>query len=102
MDGCIACSSIGIGNTPALIFPRGPKRLKERRRPRSVTSPPSSAWTGPACRYSTSAAAGGGMALTLARDYGATVTGITLSTEQLAEAQARAKAEAMHGPKPRE
>jgi cyclopropane-fatty-acyl-phospholipid synthase len=42
------------------------------------------------------------MALTLARDYGATVTGITLSTEQLAEAQARAKAEAMHGPKPRE
>jgi cyclopropane-fatty-acyl-phospholipid synthase len=35
----------------------------------------------------------GGMALTLARDYGATVTGITLSTEQLAEAQARAEAE---------
>ena len=37
----------------------------------------------------------GGMALTLARDYGATVTGITLSTEQLAEAQARAKAEGL-------
>jgi cyclopropane-fatty-acyl-phospholipid synthase len=34
----------------------------------------------------------GGMALTLARDYGAQVTGITLSTEQLAEAQARAAA----------
>jgi cyclopropane-fatty-acyl-phospholipid synthase len=34
----------------------------------------------------------GGMALSLARDYGCTVTGITLSTEQLAEAQARAKA----------
>jgi len=34
----------------------------------------------------------GGMALTLARDYGARVTGITLSTEQLAEAQARAAA----------
>ena len=37
----------------------------------------------------------GGMALTLARDYGATVTGITLSTEQLAEAQARAKVEGL-------
>ena len=30
-----------------------------------------------------------------ARDYGATVTGITLSTEQLAEAQARAEAEGL-------
>ena len=37
----------------------------------------------------------GGMALTLARDYGAQVTGITLSTEQLAEAQARAQAEGL-------
>ncbi len=37
----------------------------------------------------------GGLALTLARDYGARVTGITLSTEQLAEAQARAKAEGL-------
>ena len=32
----------------------------------------------------------GGMALTLARDYGARVTGITLSTEQLAELRRRA------------
>ena len=32
----------------------------------------------------------GGMALTLARDYGARVLGITLSTEQLARARARA------------
>ena len=37
----------------------------------------------------------GGMALMLARDYGARVTGITLSTEQLAEAQARAAAEGL-------
>jgi cyclopropane-fatty-acyl-phospholipid synthase len=37
----------------------------------------------------------GGMALTLARDYGARVTGITLSTEQLAESQARAAAEGL-------
>jgi cyclopropane-fatty-acyl-phospholipid synthase len=37
----------------------------------------------------------GGLALTLARDYGARVTGITLSTEQLAEARARARAEGM-------
>ena len=37
----------------------------------------------------------GGLALTLARDYGAKVTGITLSTEQLAEAQARARAEGL-------
>jgi len=35
----------------------------------------------------------GGMALTLARDYGARVTGITLSTEQLTEARKRAEAE---------
>ncbi len=33
----------------------------------------------------------GGMALTLARDYGARVTGITLSEEQLAAARARAE-----------
>ncbi|CAH2601561.1 Class I SAM-dependent methyltransferase [Rhodovastum atsumiense] len=37
----------------------------------------------------------GGMALTLARDYGARVTGITLSSEQLAEARARASAEGL-------
>jgi cyclopropane-fatty-acyl-phospholipid synthase len=37
----------------------------------------------------------GGMALTLARDYGARVTGITLSREQLAESQARAAAEGL-------
>nr|WP_321985537.1 cyclopropane-fatty-acyl-phospholipid synthase family protein [uncultured Lichenicoccus sp.] len=37
----------------------------------------------------------GGMALTLARDYGARVTGITLSTEQLEAARARALAEGM-------
>ena len=34
----------------------------------------------------------GGMGLTLARDYGARVTGVTLSEEQLKVAQARAKA----------
>ncbi|MBU2959358.1 cyclopropane-fatty-acyl-phospholipid synthase family protein [Citreicella sp. C3M06] len=34
----------------------------------------------------------GGMALTLARDYGAKVTGVTLSENQLATARARAKA----------
>ena len=34
----------------------------------------------------------GGMGLTLARDYGAQVTGVTLSTEQLARAQSRAAA----------
>ena len=37
----------------------------------------------------------GGLALTLARDYGARVTGITLSTEQLAEARNRASAEGL-------
>jgi cyclopropane-fatty-acyl-phospholipid synthase len=37
----------------------------------------------------------GGMALTLARDYGARVTGVTLSQEQLAEAQKRAAAEGL-------
>ncbi|MGE0222747.1 MAG: class I SAM-dependent methyltransferase [Acetobacteraceae bacterium] len=37
----------------------------------------------------------GGLALTLARDYGARVTGITLSQEQLQEARARAAAEGL-------
>jgi len=37
----------------------------------------------------------GGMALTLARDYGAHVLGITLSTEQLETARARAAAEGL-------
>jgi cyclopropane-fatty-acyl-phospholipid synthase len=37
----------------------------------------------------------GGLALTLAREYGAQVTGITLSHEQLAEARARAIAEGL-------
>jgi cyclopropane-fatty-acyl-phospholipid synthase len=37
----------------------------------------------------------GGLALTLARDYGARVTGITLSAEQLAESRARAAAEGL-------
>jgi cyclopropane-fatty-acyl-phospholipid synthase len=37
----------------------------------------------------------GGMALTLARDYGALVTGITLSSEQLDEARNRAVAEGL-------
>jgi cyclopropane-fatty-acyl-phospholipid synthase len=37
----------------------------------------------------------GGLALTLARDYGARVVGITLSTEQLAASQARAAAEGL-------
>ncbi|MBV8094596.1 MAG: class I SAM-dependent methyltransferase, partial [Acetobacteraceae bacterium] len=37
----------------------------------------------------------GGLALTLAREYGAVVTGITLAAEQLAEARARAQAEGL-------
>jgi cyclopropane-fatty-acyl-phospholipid synthase len=37
----------------------------------------------------------GGLALTLARDHGALVTGVTLSTEQLAESRARASAEGL-------
>ncbi len=37
----------------------------------------------------------GGLALTLARDFGARVTGITLSQEQLAEARARAAQEGL-------
>ena len=39
----------------------------------------------------------GGMALTLARDYGARVTGITLSEEQLAVARARAAEAGLDG-----
>jgi cyclopropane-fatty-acyl-phospholipid synthase len=39
----------------------------------------------------------GGMALTLAQEFGARVTGITLSTEQLAESRARAEAAGLSG-----
>ena len=39
----------------------------------------------------------GGLALTLARDFGARVTGITLSEEQLREARARAEAAGLAG-----
>ncbi len=39
----------------------------------------------------------GGMAFTLARDYGARVLGITLSQEQLAESRARAAAQGLSG-----
>jgi cyclopropane-fatty-acyl-phospholipid synthase len=39
----------------------------------------------------------GGLALTLARDWGARVTGITLSTEQLQAARARAEEEGLAG-----
>ncbi|GAN59028.1 replicative DNA helicase [Acetobacter cibinongensis] len=39
----------------------------------------------------------GGMALTLARDYGAIVTGITLSEEQLSVARQRARDEGLEG-----
>lgn len=39
----------------------------------------------------------GGMALTLAKEFGAKVTGITLSEEQLAAARARAKEEGLEG-----
>jgi cyclopropane-fatty-acyl-phospholipid synthase len=39
----------------------------------------------------------GGMALTLARDYGAHVTGVTLSTEQLALANERTRSEHLAG-----
>ncbi len=46
------------GYATGVFSSRKLERAKKRRRPRSVTSPPSSAWTGPACRYSTSAAAG--------------------------------------------
>ncbi len=37
----------------------------------------------------------GGLGLTLARDYGANVLGVTLSSEQLAESRARAEAEGL-------
>ncbi len=37
----------------------------------------------------------GGLGITLARDYGARVLGVTLSTEQLAESRARAEAEGL-------
>ena len=87
--GRLYCSSTGSAYLP--YFPREKLKRQEAKKPQP---PPISAWTAPACgtRHRLRL---GGMALTLARDYGATVTGITLSTEQLAEAQARAEAEGL-------
>ena len=71
------------------------RRLKKRRLRRSGTSPPSCAWNRPDLRVLDIGCGWGGMALTLARDFGAQVTGITLSQEQLTEARARAEAEGL-------
>jgi cyclopropane-fatty-acyl-phospholipid synthase len=51
----------------------------------------------PGCRVLDIGCGWGGMGLTLARDYGCQVTGVTLSTEQLALAQQRAGAAQLSG-----
>ncbi len=48
----------GTGNIPVPISARERRPGKRRGRPRSATSPPSSAWIGAAYRCSTSGAAG--------------------------------------------
>ena len=63
------------------------RRWRRRSPPRSATSPPSCCSTGPDSAVLDIGCGWGGMALTLAREYGARVPGITLSTEQLAEAR---------------
>ena len=71
------------------------KRWRKRRPPKNGISPPSCASIVPDLRVLDIGCGWGGLALTLARDYGARVTGITLSAEQLAEARARASAEGL-------
>ena len=76
-------------------FPRGDETLEEAQAAKKRHIAAKLLLDRPDLRVLDIGSGWGGMALTLARDYGARVTGITLSTEQLAEARARAEAEGL-------
>ena len=76
-------------------FPRGDETLEEAQLAKKRHIAAKLRLTEPDLRVLDIGCGWGGMALTLARDYGARVTGITLSQEQLTEARARAAAEGL-------
>ncbi len=78
-------------------FPRGDETLEEAQEAKKHHIAAKLKLNRPGLRVLDIGCGWGGLALTLARDYGAVVTGITLSTEQLAEARARASSEGLAG-----
>ena len=76
-------------------FPRGDETLEEAQAAKKRHIAAKLCLDRPGLRVLDIGCGWGGMALTLARDFGADVTGITLSQEQLAEARARAQAEGL-------
>ena len=82
-------SSTAIANIPAPTSPAATKPSKKRKPRKSATSPRSSSSTAPISTSWISAVVGAASRITLAHDYGARVTGITLSEEQFEEATAR-------------
>jgi cyclopropane-fatty-acyl-phospholipid synthase len=76
-------------------FPRGDETLEEAQTAKKRHIAAKLCLDRPGLRVLDIGSGWGGMALTLARDFGARVTGITLSQEQLTEARARAAAEGL-------
>lgn len=76
-------------------FPRGDETLEEAQAAKKRHIAAKLCLDRPGLRVLDIGCGWGGMALTLARDFGAQVTGITLSREQLGEARARAAAEGL-------
>jgi cyclopropane-fatty-acyl-phospholipid synthase len=76
-------------------FPRGDETLEEAQAAKKRHIAAKLCLNRPGLRVLDIGCGWGGMALTLARDFGAHVTGITLSQEQLTEARARAAAEGL-------
>jgi cyclopropane-fatty-acyl-phospholipid synthase len=76
-------------------FPRGDETLEEAQAAKKRHIAAKLCLDRPGLRVLDIGCGWGGMALTLARNFGAHVTGITLSEEQLTEARARAAAEGL-------
>jgi cyclopropane-fatty-acyl-phospholipid synthase len=76
-------------------FPRGDETLEEAQAAKKRHLAAKLCLDRPDLRVLDIGSGWGGLALTLARDFGARVTGVTLSAEQLAEARARASAEGL-------
>lgn len=76
-------------------FPRGDETLEEAQAAKKRHIAAKLCLDRPGLRVLDIGCGWGGMALTLARDFGAQVTGVTLSQEQLTEARARAAAEGL-------